>query len=117
MRTVLAAALCFVLGACATIGTIEPDIAGIYDLVSPAEGVSGWFVLSSDGTWNMEMDAPGQETATTAGVSKFGDWKEGCRWIESWVPDAPDMPKTQISFCDGVMTVPSNDNATFHKRG
>ena len=67
----------------------------------------------------MEMVAPGRpEPGAYAGVFSIGEEKDGCLWIESWRPYAPDASgeKTPISLCDGVMTVPSHDNATFHKR-
>ena len=119
MRTGFAVALCFVLGACATFGGGGQDIYGIYEMVPGPDGITGWYELKVDGTWDMEMSVPDlPEPMTYSGVFSVGEEKDGCLWIESWVPDAPDAAgeKTPISFCDGVMTVPSYENATFHKR-
>ena len=127
MRPAFAVVLCSVLGACATFGGGEPDIYGIYDLVPGADEVTGWFELKTDGTWDMEISRPGwPEPGRFAGVFSIGEEKDGCLWIEVWVPDVPDAAgrefaitlgkRTPISICDGVMTDTNDENATFHKR-
>ena len=115
MRTAIAVALCFILGACATFGWGDPHIYGIYDLVPETEVVSGWFELKTDGTWDMSFANPSQpERGLFSGVYSTTEERDGCVWIQCWAEERP-AEKTPIRICNEVLVVLSS-YTTFHKR-
>jgi hypothetical protein len=126
MRTVLALALCFVVGACATFGGGEPDIYGIYDVVSmdggslpSAEISNAWGDLKPDGSWTMTLSLAGtSETMVEEGGSSIGEEVDGCLPFQSWNYLAPEL-MVYGTICDGVLTVPGTEEVAsmvMHKR-
>jgi len=126
MRTVFAVALCFVLGACAMFGGGEPDIYGIYDMVSmggetlpTAEISSAWVDWKPDGSWVMTITPAGtSETMVDEGGSSVEKAVDGCVPFQSWNSLAPEVivPGT---VCDGVATIPGEEGIVamvMHKR-
>jgi len=86
MRIVLAVALCFILGACATFGGGGPDPYGIYDVVSvngvdwsATDDMSGWYELRADGTSTVTMEVADMPDAEPANANfTLGEMKDGC---------------------------------------
>ena len=87
MRTVLAVALCLVLGACATFGGGGPDVIGIWDLVSiggnplPTAGKSATHraEVKDGGVDGLHFTLEGQtEPLYVESEYSLGDIKDGC---------------------------------------
>ena len=86
MRTVLAVALCFGLGACATFGGGGSDPYGIYDIVT-VNGedwtgnpeMNGWYELRADGTSTVTFDITAMPDAEPSNADfSLGEMEDGC---------------------------------------
>ena len=123
MRTVFAVALCFVVGACATFGGGEPDISGIYDLVSvngealPTPDVTkAWLELRADGVSVFTSDQPSlTDLEVDTGKITLEEMEDGC--IPVYIEDDTDPIGFDGSVCGEVLTVEiGNFLLVFHKR-
>jgi hypothetical protein len=120
MRTVLAVALCFVLGACAG----GPDVFGTYDYVSingetlPMAAVTeGWMELRADGSLGLSITLPNQpDPMVYEGEFSLGEMEDGCIPYSS--PDVEDPDKIWTgSICGDVFTNESaGTTLVLHKR-
>ena len=112
------------LGACATFGGGEPDIYGIYDLVSangesiPNDQYSSyWMEWRPDGSWTSHATVVGApEPVVEDGQSSVEDEVDGCVPFQAWGNEAPDE-LIAGTVCDGVISGTSPEGPfVMHKR-
>lgn len=122
MRTLVAVALCFLLGACATFGGGEPDPYGIWDIVSingetlpTAEVTEGWCELRADGIESCTLTLEGvDEPLADTSPFTLGEIRDGCFPYES--TDSEGTVWTG-SICRDVFTAEGPDMVVvLHKR-
>jgi hypothetical protein len=122
MRAVYSAALCFILGACATFGGGEPDPYGIYDIVTingealpTMEVISGWCELRPDGTDWCSMTVEGlDEPIEGSSPHSLGEFEDGCFRYESTDEEGGLWTG---SICDETITATNGEmTVVLHRR-